>query len=119
MPFPNEHSCRLADPDEVKVVGSITKEHNGKKYRILVGKRAGQTGSEAQAYRYPKDTWTTEAARAHCKEAGGSFEAASQETQHMEPEDYLNPVENPFIPQPNEEALTKEFLEAQKVEEEK
>jgi hypothetical protein len=118
-PFPNEHSCRLANPDEVKVVGSLTRDHKGKNYRILVGKRAGKSGSEAQAYRYPKSEWTEEAARAHCKDAGGSFEAASKETQHMEPEDYLNPAENPLIPQPNEEALTKEFLEAQKAEEEK
>lgn len=96
-PYPNEHACRLQDPDEVKVVGSITKSHEGKAYRILVGKRKGKTGSEAQAYRYPKDEWSAEAARAHCKEAGGSFEAAAA-TQEMKPEEVLS-AENPMLPE--------------------
>lgn len=94
MPYPNEHSCRLADPGAVKVVGSVTREHGGKKYRILIGKRRGKTGSEAQAYRYPKDSWTEGAARAHCKEAGGTFEAASSKTQETM---YVDPKTNPLI----------------------
>jgi hypothetical protein len=93
MPYPNEHACRLANPNDVKVVGSITREHEGKPYRILVGKRAGKTGSEAQAYRYPKDEWTAAAARAHCEKAGGSFEAAAA-SQQM---NYLDPINNPLI----------------------
>src|SRR3972149_11347509 len=54
-PSPNEHACRLQDPDEVKVRGSITKSHGGKSFRILVGRREGKATTEAQAYRYPED----------------------------------------------------------------
>jgi hypothetical protein len=118
-PFPNEHSCRLADPDTVKVVGSITRNHKGKSYRILVGKRKGSNTSEAQAYRYPKSEWTADAARAHCEDAGGSFEAAAKGAQEMAPEFYLDPANNPLIPAPDQETLTKEFLDAEKKEREK
>jgi hypothetical protein len=33
-----------------------------------------------QAYRYPKDEWSADEARAHCKEHEGSFEAAKGES---------------------------------------
>jgi hypothetical protein len=108
----------LADPDQVKVVGSLTKEHNGKPFRILVGKRKGSNASEKQAYRYPKSEWMAEAARAHCEDAGGSFEAAAKGSQEMAPEFYLDPANNPLIPAPDQEALTNEFLEAEKKERE-
>jgi len=95
MPYPNEHACRLADPKAVKVVGSMTRAHEGKEYRVLVGKRAGSAKSEEQAYRYSKDTWTAAAAAAHCKAHGGSFEAASGQAQEME--EYLDPELNALI----------------------
>ena len=95
-PYPNEHACRLQDPGAVKVRGSITKRHEGKSFRILVGRREGKTTSEAQAYRYPKDEWTADAARAHCKAAGGSFEAAAA-TQEMSGDEILG-AENPMLP---------------------
>lgn len=101
-PYPNEHACRIADPSVVKVVGSITKKHNGKSYRILVGKREGKTTTETQATRYPKNEWTAEEARAHCKNLGGSFEAA-RETQSMSEQDLANPAENPFLPTDEDE----------------
>jgi hypothetical protein len=97
MPYPNEHACRLANPDDVKVVGSITKKHEGKEFRILIGKRAGKSGSEEQAYRYPKKSWSAEEARAHCKAHGGSFEAA-KENQEFTDEELVDPDFNPFIP---------------------
>lgn len=111
-PFPNEHSCRLANPDEVKVVGSLTRDHKGKSYRILVGKRAGKSGSEAQAYRYPKSEWSAAEARVHCEKAGGTFEAASKGSQDMNPNYYLDPLNNPMIPGSDEEEA--EFMESQK-----
>jgi len=94
MPFPNEHACRLQDPREVKVVGSMTRNHEGKKYRVLVGKRVGKSTSEEQAYRYPKETWTPAEAAAHCKAHGGSFEKAGDQAQEM---DYLDPEINSMI----------------------
>ncbi len=81
MPYRNEHSCRLLDPDEVDVVGSETREHEGKKYRVIFGKPKGSDGSVEQAYRYPlSEGWTEAEARAHCKEHGGIlFEPAEPE----------------------------------------
>ncbi|OGD22323.1 MAG: hypothetical protein A2Y70_03010 [Candidatus Aminicenantes bacterium RBG_13_64_14] len=100
-PYPNEHACRLQDPDTVKVRGSITRKHGAKSFRILIGRREGKTTSEAQAYRYPKDEWPADEARAHCKEAGGSFEAAAR-TQEMTAEEALGP-DNPMLPELEEE----------------
>ena len=80
MPYPNEHACRLIDPDKVKILGSGNRKHNGKIFRVLFGRLKGKTsGSREQAYRYPKGSWTANEARSHCKNHGGSFEAAISE----------------------------------------
>lgn len=77
MPYPNEHACRLIDPKTVNVVGSRKRNaKNGKQYRILFGIPKRGDGSVEYAYRYPKDTWSANEARAHCKEHKGGFEAA-------------------------------------------
>ena len=54
-PYPNEHSCRLKDPVTLDIVGSGTREHEGKTYRVIYGKPKGEkdAGSVEQAYRYP------------------------------------------------------------------
>lgn len=80
MPYLMEHSCRLVDPDEVEVVGSGTREHDGKTYRVIFGKPRGDGGSVEQAYRYPVDRWTESEARAHCRAHDGIlFEPATGE----------------------------------------
>jgi HK97 family phage prohead protease len=73
-PFPNNHACVI--DDSLKVVGSQTREHNGKKYTVRIGKKPGG-GSGDHSYLYPKDTWTEAEARAHCKDHDGTFEAAT------------------------------------------
>jgi len=78
LPYPNEHACRLRDPAELEIVGSDEREHDDKTYRVIFGKPKDGDGSFEQAYRYPKDTWSEEAARNHCREHGGSFEAAEK-----------------------------------------
>jgi len=81
-PYPNEHACRLVDPDKLDIVGSGEREHEGKKYRVIFGKPKGDpnAGTVEQAYRYPKDVWSVEAARAHCEAHGGiEFSPASNE----------------------------------------
>jgi|GEM_PF-1504835 len=75
-PYPNEHSCRLHSPDQYERFARMKREHNGKEYSVIIGFKKGG-GSEDQAYRYPKDTWDADEARTHCKEHGGSFEAAT------------------------------------------
>ena len=42
--------------------------------------------SEIQALRYPKEKWTADDARTHCKSRGGSFEAASEKKEDEVPE---------------------------------
>ena len=80
MPYRNEHSCRLVDPEEVDVVGSEWREHEGKRYRVIFGKPRGG-GSVEQAYRYPlSEGWTEAEARAHCEAHDGIlFEPAEPE----------------------------------------
>jgi len=76
MPYPNEHSCRLVDPETVKTVGSEDRKHNKKIYRVLFGIPKKNGKSIEQSYRYPKSDWSEDEARKHCKEKGGTFEAA-------------------------------------------
>jgi hypothetical protein len=82
-PYPNEHACRLRDPGDFED-GSfvrVERDHEGKKYSVIQGRLKGETTLTDQAYRYPKDTWTTESARAHCKSHDGkSFEPAKEES---------------------------------------
>lgn len=81
MPYSNEHSCRLRNPDELEIVGSEERDHEGKKYRVIFGKEKGkESGSIEQAYRYSKDIWTAESAKTHCEAHNGSFEAAAEES---------------------------------------
>lgn len=85
MPLPNEHSCRLSDPDGFQE-GSFRRiqrgkpgqtEADGRPLGIIIGRPKGQTTTKAQAYRYPIDEWTEKEAKAHCKKAGGEFHAAT------------------------------------------
>ena len=48
---------------------------------MIYGKPKGEekAGSVEQAYRYPVETWSESEARNHCKNHGGSFEAATKE----------------------------------------
>lgn len=75
-PYPNEHACRLNDPGKYQRFARMKRKHDGKEYYVIIGFKKGG-GSEDQAYRYPKDTWSASEARAHCQEKGGSFEAAT------------------------------------------
>jgi signal peptide peptidase SppA len=82
MPYPNEHACRLRDPNDFRNGdndwGRTERKHNGKAYDVISG-RLKTTGKwEDQAYRYPKETWTATEARDHCKSHKGIlFEPAT------------------------------------------
>ena len=78
MPFPNEHSCRLRDPEGLETVGSDERQHDDKTYRVIFGKPKDGNGSVEQAYRYPRESWGEEAARSHCQDHSGAFEAAEK-----------------------------------------
>lgn len=81
-PYPNEHSCRLENPDKYKRFRrqNCKVKHEGKCIDFIFGVRdeGGEEKVELQAMRYPKDVWDADDARAHCKNAGGSFEPASE-----------------------------------------
>lgn len=101
MPFPNEHSCRLRSPDDFEKDGWARIKQ--KTLSIIIGRLKGKTITTAQAYRYPTADWTEATARKHCADAGGTFEAAKKGAQEMNPNFYLDPLNNPMIPGSNEE----------------
>lgn len=80
-PFPNEHACRLRSPGDFQddSFRRTSRESDGKKYDVIMAKLKGEDTMTEQAYRYPKDTWSSDEARTHCGEHEGSFEAASED----------------------------------------
>lgn len=76
MPYPNEHACRLLDPNSFE---KFRRENgaaavNGKPIDHIYGIK-GET-SDLQSIRYPVRHWVAGDAREHCQSKGGSFEAA-------------------------------------------
>lgn len=82
-PYPNEHSCRLEDPAKFDKFRrqKCGQKHDDKCIDVIYGIKAGK--SKIQALRYSIDVWTKSAARSHCKEREGKFEAASKEGKPM------------------------------------
>jgi hypothetical protein len=86
MPYPNEHSCRLSDPDKfqkdsfrrIKRGTPGQTKPDGRPLSIIIARPIGKTTMKTQAYRYPIGDWTEAAARVHCEDAGGTFEAAAK-----------------------------------------
>jgi len=78
-PYPNEHACRLRAPGDFQEDSfrRVTREHDGKKYSVIMGRLEGEDILTEQAYRYPKDIWDVDDARSHCKDHDGNFEPAS------------------------------------------
>jgi HK97 family phage prohead protease len=86
MPYPNEHACRLEDPDKYDKLRreNCAEKSDGKCIDVIYGIKDNK--SEIQALRYDKEVWSASEARAHCKERGGKFEAAADEEDSlMEP----------------------------------
>jgi hypothetical protein len=76
-PSKNEHACELKT-GEYDTYRNQIREHDGKKYRVLIGIKDGI--SEDVAYNYNKSAWTVEAAKSHCKEHNGKFFPATEKT---------------------------------------
>lgn len=79
-PYPNEHACRLKDPDDFQdgTFKRTQRRSDGKVYSIIMGKLKGEDTMTEQAYRYDKDTWPEGEAKTHCEDHDGSFEAAEK-----------------------------------------
>lgn len=84
MPYENEHACRLNDPGKYDRFArkNCYKKSDGKCIDFIFGIKGNK--SEVQALRYPKKIWEVAAARAHCKEKDGRFEAAKKESSIMQ-----------------------------------
>lgn len=69
MPYPNEHSCRLSDPDQYQEFRRVNNDRksNGKPIHVIYGikNEDGKRTSEEQAYRYPTKNWSETEARRH------------------------------------------------------
>jgi len=81
MPYPNEHACRLEEPNTCKP-DSYRREkrkHDGKEYSVIFCADKGSGSFKEQAYRYNKEIWSESEAKAHCKNHEGKFEAAQKE----------------------------------------
>jgi HK97 family phage prohead protease len=79
--MPNFHACRLRQPGDFQANSFRTteREHNGKKYNIVMGKLKNQDSMTEQAYRYPTEEWDASAARSHCSDHNGIlFEPAEK-----------------------------------------
>ena len=79
-PYPNEHACRLRDPDDFQEgsMRRISRVSGGKEYSVIVGRLEGEDTLTEQAYRYDKNTWDEDEAKSHCEEHDGKFEPASE-----------------------------------------
>ncbi len=72
----------MRDPDDFRkdTFRTNEREHDGKKYLVIMAKRPGDDSMEEQSYRYPKETWSEDAARKHCEGHGGkTFEPARED----------------------------------------
>ena len=74
MPYPNEHACRLVEPDDCmegdENWGRVTRKsasHGGRAYDVIRGRLKSSGEWVDQAYRYPRATWPASEAQAHCK----------------------------------------------------
>ena len=81
MPLQNTHACRLKSPSAFQSDSfrSMEREHDGKKYRVIMGRLTGETKLTDQAFRYNKDIWTESSAERHCGNHDGKFEPAVSE----------------------------------------
>jgi hypothetical protein len=75
MPYPNEHACRIREPDEFQN-DSFRRIRQGR-LRVIIGRLIGKTKTTIQAFRYPTSDWSESEARDHCRDHGGRFEKAS------------------------------------------
>ena len=81
-PYPNEHACRLRNPDDFEE-GSFrrtTRVSDGKKYSVIMGRLEGEDTLTEQAYRYGKEVWEEGEAKTHCEDHDGKFEAAEKQS---------------------------------------
>jgi hypothetical protein len=80
-----EYICTLEDADlfDDKSFKRMSREHEGKTYYVVLGKKKGSTSTSEQSYRYKKDEWDQNEAKAHCKEHDGTFITVTEENKRV------------------------------------
>jgi len=80
-PYPNEHACRLNDPDKYDRFArkNCEQKHDGKCIDVIYGIKDEKT--EIQSLRFPKNIWSADAAKRICIDRDGKFEPASNKEQ--------------------------------------
>jgi len=78
-PYPNEHACRINNPDKYSKFRRVkcAQKHDGKCIDVIYG-ILSEGKSEIQALRFPTKIWTATAAKSLCKARNGTFEAAGE-----------------------------------------
>ena len=87
MPYPNFHSCRIKSPGLFQPDSFRTIQSG--KLSIIIGRLKGETTTTTQAFRYSIKDYTESAARVHCEENKGTFEAAVKEKGKEAAEDII------------------------------
>lgn len=80
MPNPNEHSCRLQNPDKFDKMKRVNgdRKHEGKPYDVIYGHKQDTDTWEDQAFRYKTKSWSEGEARSHCSDHDGEFHPAGE-----------------------------------------
>ena len=89
-PYPNEHACRLNNPNKYETCRRSTRKHEGKSYSVVSCKLKGKDKWEEQSYRYNKDTWQEDDARTHCKAHNGILFEPAEKNAEILRTDYLS-----------------------------
>jgi len=101
MPYPNEHSARILDPDaEHDEVRSMEMAPGIRAILYITGGK-----SKVQALRFDKDRFTPEAAKRWCADHGYkpiSFEPAAEAATNKAHDTILQTLDRWFFPSPNE-----------------
>lgn len=82
MPYTNEHSARLTNPDLYRTCRRTSRTSEGRSYDIITCQlRSDPSKWQEQSYRYPIEHWTEGQARAHARRHNAiKFEAAENPT---------------------------------------
>lgn len=119
-PFPNEHACRLKNPDAFEGASfrRMKRKHNGKEYGVIMGKIKGEDTMTDQSFRYGKDVWEASEASAHCKAHKGTFEAAREGQEDIETKEEINLIPKDEVLEETELPKVPEDLVEEKPEKE-
>ena len=85
MPFPNEHSARVKNPDDFSQ-DSFRRQEIEDGINIIIGQLKGETSMITQSYRFSKDKFTEKQAKAWLKEHDIDYIAFEPATEDKEVE---------------------------------